>query len=219
MPASSAAAISAVSAFAVTSDSWSETQITWKSRPPVGARQSRGITSTVPGYVEWDVSAFVKAKLAAMDAGTVTRIHVDTYEGIVYLTGGVTSSEMKRQEEKTAREVPGVEQVVNLVRDLTGGLRHHRHRGHAVERHGYDEEDGLAGDRSDAEPGPGPVHAPAAAVRRREPVHHLQPPAALPHRRKRSRSTGDRPPGGRGVEHLQHDLGPQRPAQVDPHLR
>jgi hypothetical protein len=55
----------------------------------------------------------VKARLAAADAGTLTRIHVDTYESIVYLTGGVTSPAMKRQAEEIARAVPGVEQVVN----------------------------------------------------------------------------------------------------------
>lgn len=38
---------------------------------------------------------------------------VDTYENIVYLTGGVTSSEMKHRAETIARGVSGVEQVVN----------------------------------------------------------------------------------------------------------
>jgi hypothetical protein len=59
------------------------------------------------------VTARVKARLAAADAGTLTRIHVDTYENIVYLTGGVTSTEMKRRTEEIARGVAGVEQVVN----------------------------------------------------------------------------------------------------------
>ena len=59
------------------------------------------------------VTAHVKARLAAADAGTLTRIHVDTYESIVYLTGGVTGTEMKRRAEAIARAVPGVEQVVN----------------------------------------------------------------------------------------------------------
>lgn len=70
-------------------------------RPMETWAQDRGLT------------ARVKARLAALDAGTLTRIHVDTYESIVYLTGGVTSSQMKRTAEKTAREVQGVEQVVN----------------------------------------------------------------------------------------------------------
>lgn len=80
-------------------------------RPMETWAQDRGLT------------ARVKARLAAMDAGTVTRIHVDTYESIVYLTGGVTSNEMKRQVERIAREVSGVEQVVNnLHRAGSGAL-------------------------------------------------------------------------------------------------
>jgi hypothetical protein len=59
------------------------------------------------------VTARVKARLATLDAGTLTRIHVDTYESIVYLTGGVPTTEMKRRAETTARSVSGVEQVVN----------------------------------------------------------------------------------------------------------
>src|SRR5262245_24957618 len=59
------------------------------------------------------VTARVKARLAAMDASTVTRIHVDTFQSIVYLTGGVTSTETKRQIAETVRGVSGVEQVVN----------------------------------------------------------------------------------------------------------
>jgi hypothetical protein len=59
------------------------------------------------------VTARVKARLAAADAGTLTRIHVDTYESIVYLTGGVPSSDTKRRLEQIARGVAGVEQVVN----------------------------------------------------------------------------------------------------------
>src|SRR5262249_7990515 len=61
------------------------------------------------------LTARVKARLAATDAVTLTRIHVDTYEGIVYLTGGVTSLDTKRNAEEIARSVPGVEQVVNNI--------------------------------------------------------------------------------------------------------
>ena len=59
------------------------------------------------------LTARVKARLAAADAGTLTRIHIDTYESIVYLTGGVTGTDMKRRAEEIARGVSGVEQVVN----------------------------------------------------------------------------------------------------------
>ena len=70
-------------------------------RPLETWAQDRGLTTRV------------KARLAAEEPTTLTRIHVDTYESIVYLTGGVTSSEMKRRLETVARGVPGVEQVVN----------------------------------------------------------------------------------------------------------
>lgn len=59
------------------------------------------------------LTARVKARLAAVEPRTLTRIHVDTYESTVYLTGGVTSSEMKRRAEAITRDVTGVEQVVN----------------------------------------------------------------------------------------------------------
>jgi hypothetical protein len=61
------------------------------------------------------LTARVKARLAASDAGTLTRIHVDTYESIVYLTGGVTATGTKRRAEEIARGVQGVEQVVNNI--------------------------------------------------------------------------------------------------------
>jgi hypothetical protein len=61
------------------------------------------------------LTARVKARLAATDAGTLTRIHVDTYESIVYLTGGVTGVDLKRRAEEIARGVHGVEQVVNNI--------------------------------------------------------------------------------------------------------
>ena len=68
------------------------------------------------------LTARVKARLAADDAGTLTRIHVDTYESIVYLTGGVTRTETKRRAEEIARGVTGVEQVVNNLH-LAGANR------------------------------------------------------------------------------------------------
>jgi BON domain-containing protein len=72
-------------------------------RPVETWAQDRGLT------------ARVKARLAAMEPRTLTRIHVDTYQNVVYLTGGVTSLDMKRRAEAIARDVTGVEQVVNNV--------------------------------------------------------------------------------------------------------
>lgn len=59
------------------------------------------------------ITARVKARLAAERAVNLTRIHVDTYESTVYLTGGVPSVEAKRRAEEIARAVPQVALVVN----------------------------------------------------------------------------------------------------------
>jgi hypothetical protein len=67
------------------------------------------------------LTARVKTRLASLDTATVTRIHVDTYEGIVYLTGGVDSVDMKRRAEEAARGVHGVEQVVNNLHLASAG--------------------------------------------------------------------------------------------------
>ena len=70
-------------------------------RPVETWAQDRGLT------------ARVKARLVAMEPRTLTRIHVDTYENIVYLTGGVANVGMKRRAETIAAGVSGVERVVN----------------------------------------------------------------------------------------------------------
>jgi hypothetical protein len=59
------------------------------------------------------VTAKVKARLAATGVTNVTRVHVDTYDGVVYLTGGVESKEMKGRVEETVQSVPPVSLVVN----------------------------------------------------------------------------------------------------------
>jgi hypothetical protein len=55
----------------------------------------------------------VKLRLAAQQPATVARISVDTYEGVVYLSGTAASEEQKAYAEIAARKVEGVEQVVN----------------------------------------------------------------------------------------------------------
>lgn len=59
------------------------------------------------------VTARVKARLAAEGLRTFTRVHVDTYDGVVYLTGGVDSAAMKERAEAIARGTPNVRLVVN----------------------------------------------------------------------------------------------------------
>jgi hypothetical protein len=55
----------------------------------------------------------VKLTLAAQQPSTMARISVDTYEGIVYLSGKAQSEEQKWSAEIAARRVDGVQQVVN----------------------------------------------------------------------------------------------------------
>jgi hyperosmotically inducible protein len=59
------------------------------------------------------ITARVKARLAAERAVNLTRIHVDTYESTVYLTGGVPNAQAKHRAEEIARSVPQVALVVN----------------------------------------------------------------------------------------------------------
>lgn len=59
------------------------------------------------------ITARVKARLAATGIENVTRVHVDTFEGVVYLTGGVESDAVKARAEELARAVPAVRLVVN----------------------------------------------------------------------------------------------------------
>jgi hypothetical protein len=60
------------------------------------------------------ISAKVKLKLASrLHPATLTRVHVDTYEGTVYLSGVADSDEMKMRVERIAAHVDDVQQVVN----------------------------------------------------------------------------------------------------------
>ena len=58
------------SAYAVSSNTWTETGITWNNRPALGAKQGASVlVSPAAQYYEWDVTAFVRAqKLAGASA-------------------------------------------------------------------------------------------------------------------------------------------------------
>ncbi len=58
------------------------------------------------------ITARVKTALAQAELNTLTRVNVDTYEGIVYLSGVVDTDATRRRLEDAARAVPNVEQVV-----------------------------------------------------------------------------------------------------------
>jgi hyperosmotically inducible periplasmic protein len=68
-------------------------------------------------FVQWTddraVTARVKTRLLAVQLSTVSRVHVDTYEGVVYLTGAVDSAETKTRTEAAVMAVEGVRHVVS----------------------------------------------------------------------------------------------------------
>lgn len=59
------------------------------------------------------VTASVKSKLVADRAANLTRVNVDTTNGVVSLTGMVETPEQKTRAESLAREVDGVRRVTN----------------------------------------------------------------------------------------------------------
>jgi hyperosmotically inducible periplasmic protein len=69
------------------------------------------------------ITASVKAKLAAEKISTVTRIDVDTNQGVVALNGTVQSAEMRARAEQLARDVKGVRDVINNLRVQAAAIR------------------------------------------------------------------------------------------------
>jgi osmotically-inducible protein OsmY len=62
------------------------------------------------------ITTAVKAKLAAEKVSTLTRIDVDTNQGVVALNGTVKTVEDKVRAEQITRQVKGVRDVVNNLR-------------------------------------------------------------------------------------------------------
>ena len=60
-----------------------------------------------------NITATVKAKLAAEKVSTLTRIEVDTIRGVVHLTGIVDTAAQRARAEQIASQVGGVRSVVN----------------------------------------------------------------------------------------------------------
>ena len=69
------------------------------------------------------ITTSVKAKLAAEQISTVTRIDVDTNQGVVALNGTVRSTEMRARAEQIARQVKGVRDVINNLRVQAAAIR------------------------------------------------------------------------------------------------
>ena len=62
------------------------------------------------------ITTAVKAKLAGEKISTVTRIDVDTNQGVVALNGTVASEAMRVRAAEIARQVKGVRDVVNNLK-------------------------------------------------------------------------------------------------------
>ncbi len=59
------------------------------------------------------LTARVKTKLVSEKAANLTRIDVDTNNGIVYLNGTVQDAQQKAKAEDLARQTDGVKKVIN----------------------------------------------------------------------------------------------------------
>jgi len=78
--------------------------------------------STMTGrpFIQWSddaaITARVKARLIEVNFRNLSRINVDTFEGVVYLSGSTRTEEGKARAAAAAQAVEGVRQVVsNLV--------------------------------------------------------------------------------------------------------
>lgn len=63
-----------------------------------------------------NITTEIKAKLAAEKAATLTRVHVETQQGTVYLTGVVATEALKEHASEVAGKIHGVRQVVNNIK-------------------------------------------------------------------------------------------------------
>jgi osmotically-inducible protein OsmY len=62
------------------------------------------------------ITATVKEKLAMEKVSTLTKIDVDTNKGTVYLTGNVPTEDLRAKATDIARQVAGVQEVVNNLK-------------------------------------------------------------------------------------------------------
>lgn len=67
--------------FAVPDAAWTEGTITWKTKPALGPRLSRANVTTAPKYHEWDLTAFIQARVAAGDASVSLAVQMEGSAG------------------------------------------------------------------------------------------------------------------------------------------
>lgn len=61
------------------------------------------------------ITTWVKSTLVADKFSNLTRVHVHTVNGVVYLTGTVSTGEVRDRAADLARQVDGVKDVINHI--------------------------------------------------------------------------------------------------------
>jgi osmotically-inducible protein OsmY len=83
----------------------------------VGQQATRCKTINLLSAGQWAddkaTTARVKTALGATKLATLTRVDVDTVEGVVYLNGKVESDDVRRRAEEIAKQVTGTKHVAN----------------------------------------------------------------------------------------------------------
>jgi hypothetical protein len=83
-------------------------------------RDNQWTRDTQKYWSDTSITMAVKSKLAKEKAGTLTKINVDTRQGVVELNGTVDSAVMKQRATEVSRQVDGVRRVVNNLK-VQGG--------------------------------------------------------------------------------------------------
>jgi hypothetical protein len=79
-------------------------------------RDSQWTRDTQKYWSDTSITMAVKSKLIAEKASSLTKVNVDTRQGVVSLNGTVDSNETKERAAKLARQVEGVREVVNNLK-------------------------------------------------------------------------------------------------------
>jgi hypothetical protein len=102
-----------------TRDNWPDTRDPkWRedARRAWGTGSARTETPRANTSADSTITAKVKAKLASEKASTLTKVDVDTRQGVVELNGTVDSERTRVRATELARQVDGVRDVVNNLK-------------------------------------------------------------------------------------------------------
>jgi hypothetical protein len=102
-----------------TRDNWPDTRDPkWRedARRGWGSPSARSDTPRASTTTDSTITAKVKAKLATEKVSTLTKVDVDTRNGVVQLSGTVDSEQTRMRATDLARQVDGVRDVVNNLK-------------------------------------------------------------------------------------------------------